>query len=170
MTGKKDGRNAPNHHPCKSPHDKTDSCSSQPPVVRTIERRDAQGSAAACARRRTGRLQTGNAADGLAGLPSGRPLPFSLPRAPTERLHGGAFPRPSALRRFQEGFHFAVLPLNTRKLPSADTEGHGNFSTSSLRPLRPLRLKATIPFPCFQCIPWLFPSRQNSDAAHQTEF
>ena len=29
------------------------------------------------------------------------------------------------------------MPLNTRKLPSADTEGHGSFcfSTSSLRPI-----------------------------------
>ncbi len=77
-----------------------------------------------------------------------------------------AFPRPSALRRSQEGFPFAVLPRNTRKLPSADTEGHGSFSTSSLRSLRPLRLKATIPFPC---VPWLFPTRRNSDA-HQTKF
>ena len=84
-----------------------------------------------------------NAADG-----------FAAP-GPTQRLRGVASSRPSALRRSQEGFHFAVLPLNTRKLPSADTEGHGSFSTSSLRPLRPLRLKATIPFPCFQCIPWL---------------
>ena len=47
------------------------------------------------------------------------------------------FPRPSALRRPQKGLPFAVLPLNTRKLPSADTEGHGSFcfSTSSLRPI-----------------------------------
>ena len=93
-------------------------------------------------RRRTGRPQAGTRQ---------MVLPRRAFRTPTRR----DFSPPSALRRSQEGFHFAVLPLNTRKLPSADTEGHGSFSTSSLRPLRPLRLKATIPFPCFQCIPWL---------------
>ena len=70
-------------------------------------------------RRRTGRPQAGTRQ---------MVLPRRAFRTPTRR----DFSPPSALRRSQEGFHFAVLPLNTRKLPSADTEGHGSFLTSSL--------------------------------------